>query len=69
MIGNVRVLDDKSSVEAKSSAVTVPSFISLDSTLSEANFAVVTAPVFRLSSLTSLSFIEVVTNLVFEPVR
>ena len=62
MLGNVTVFDDKSKVEAKSSAVTVPSFISLDSTLSAASFAVVIAPVFRLFSLTSLSFIEVVTN-------
>ena len=69
LLGKVIDFDDKSKEEAKSSAVTVPSFISPDSTLSAASFAVVIAAVFILSSLTALLSIYVVTNLVFDPMR
>ena len=68
-LGNVSVFDDRSKLLAKSSAVTVPSFISELSTAFGPNFAVVTAPVAKLSSLTSASFIPDLTNLLIDPMR
>ena len=68
-VGRVTVFDDKSKVDAKSSAVTVPSFISELSTALGPNFAVVATPGAKLSSLTSASFIPDFTNLLSDPMR
>ena len=63
LLGKVTVLEDKSKLDAKSAAATVPSFISDDSTALGPILAVVTAPPAKLSVLTSESLIAFVTSL------
>jgi len=66
--GNVTVFEDKSKVDAKSSAVTVPLFILALVTASAPNFVFVAAQLLILASSTEASLIDVVVVLVMATV-
>ena len=68
LLGSVSVFEDKSKVDDKSSAVTVPLFILALVTASAPNFVFVAAQLLILASSTEASLIDLVVVLVMATV-